>query len=232
MTDETASRLDGPTMPVLGTAIVLTALREDDIDRVMEACSTGQAERFLHTPWPYTRADAEGFVREFVPAGWRGEHDERVWAIRETLHGPLAGVVGLRADEREVGFWLHPSAQGRGIMADAVRAVVGHAEGCLIWPEVHWSCFDGNVGSMRVAKAAGFRYVGTREGTQRGERVLQHRAVRVSSGTPAGARPWPPLDWSPRSGLLLPTPPHNASGGGTFRVEATARADVAAPSAP
>lgn len=189
-----AAPLAGPSLPVLGRKVLLTALREDDVDRVVEACSTEQARRFLDTPWPYSRADAEGFVRGFAPAGWRGEHDERVWAIRESLRGPLAGVIGLRTERGEVGFWLHPDAQGKGLMADALRTVVGHAEGCLTWPEVHWRCYDGNVGSMRVAKAAGFAYLGTLEGTQRGEPVLQHHAVRVASGMPADARPWPPLD--------------------------------------
>ncbi|WP_206447381.1 GNAT family N-acetyltransferase [Agrococcus sp. KRD186] len=194
MTAPADARLAGPMLPVMGGKIVLTALREGDIDRVLEACTTEQARRWLETPWPYAPADAEGFVREFAPAGWRGEHEERVWAIRESLRGPLAGVIGLRTLEGEVGFWLHPAAQGRGLMADALRTVVGHAEGCLTWPEVHWSCYDGNLGSMRVAKAAGFTYLGAREGTQRGEPRLQHRAVRVSSGMPAGARPWPTLD--------------------------------------
>ncbi len=188
------SALAGPSLPVMGGKAVLTALREEDIDRVVEACSTEQARRWLETPWPYSRADGEGFVREFAPAGWRGEHEERVWAIRESLRGPLAGVIGLRSVEAEVGFWLHPDAQGKGLMADALRTAVGHAEGCLTWPEVYWSCYDGNIGSMRVAKAAGFSYLGTREGTQRGEPALQHRAVRVASGMPAGVRPWPPLD--------------------------------------
>ncbi|GAA1425340.1 GNAT family N-acetyltransferase [Agrococcus citreus] len=187
--------LAGPSLPVLGGKVMLTALREDDIDRVVEACSADDARRYLDTPWPYSRADAEGFVREFAPAGWRGEHDERVWAIRESLRGPIAGVVGLRSEKVEVGYWLHPDARGKGLMADALRTLVGHAEGCLTWPEVHWRCWDGNVASMRVAKAAGFSYLGTREAEGRdGGRGLEHLAVRVAGGMPAGASPWPPLD--------------------------------------
>ena len=190
--------LAGPSLPVLGGRVCLTALREADIDRVVEACSTEDARRFLDTPWPYSRADAEGFVREFAPAGWRGEHDERVWAIRESLRGPIAGVVGLRSEKVEVGYWLHPDAHGKGVMSDALRTLVGHAEGCLTWPEVHWRCFDGNVASMRVAKAAGFSYLGTAEiadPDDRGDgpRRIEHRAVRIAGGMPADARPWPPL---------------------------------------
>ncbi len=192
--------LAGPSLPVLGGKVMLTALREGDIDRIVEACSTDDARRFLDTPWPYRRSDAESFVREFAPAGWRGEHDERVWAIRESLRGPLIGVIGLRGERMEVGYWLHPDAMGRGLMADALRTLVGHAEGCLTWPEVHWRSRDGNVASMRVAKAAGFSYLGTREGPsvegvgRDGERRLEHHAVRVANGMPADARPWPRLD--------------------------------------
>lgn len=185
-------------MPVLGTRVMLTALRESDIDRVVEACSTEDARRFLMTPWPYTRSDAEFFVREFVPGGWRGEHDERVWAIRESLKGPLCGVIGLREGIREVGFWLHPDAQGQGLMSDAVRTMVGHAEGCLVWQEVNWRCFEHNTASMRVAKAAGFTYLGLRDAADPADasrasgRELEHHAV-IASGEVAGALPWPDL---------------------------------------
>lgn len=191
--------LAGPTMPVLGGKVMLTALRESDIERVVEACSTEDARRFLMTPWPYERSDAEFFVREFAPGGWRGGHDERVWAIRETLNGPLAGVIGLREGIREVGFWLHPDAQGRGLMADALRTLVGHAEGCLVWPEVHWRCFDGNTASMRVARAAGFTYLGVVDkGAEHDPerwpgRSTEHHAVRTN-GDVDGALPWPNLD--------------------------------------
>ncbi|WP_413318655.1 GNAT family N-acetyltransferase [Agrococcus sp. 1P02AA] len=184
----------GPTLPVLGAKVVMNALVEGDVQRVLEACTTDQAARFLETPLPYSRADAASFVREFVPAGWRGEHDERVYAIRESLRGPLAGVIGLREGERELGFWLHPDAQGKGLMADAVRTMVEHAEGCLTWPEVTWSCFDGNTASMRVARAAGFAYLGTIESTQRGRPVVQHVGVWRRSGAPERALPWPSLD--------------------------------------
>ena len=61
--------LAGPSLPVLGGTVMLTALRESDIDRIVEACSTDDARRYMDTPWPYDRSDAEGFVREFAPAG-------------------------------------------------------------------------------------------------------------------------------------------------------------------
>lgn len=188
------SELAGPMMPVIGSKVVLTALRESDIKRTVEACSTPEAERFLTTPWPYKREHAEFYVREFAPGGWRGEHDERVWAIRESLRGELSGVISLRESIREVAFWLYPDSQGRGLMADAVRTLAGHTEGCLVWPEVRWRCRIGNTGSMRVAKAAGFAYLGVANTEERnGELQPEHHAVRTTGEAP-GALPWPSLD--------------------------------------
>ncbi|HIY65468.1 MAG TPA: GNAT family N-acetyltransferase [Candidatus Agrococcus pullicola] len=188
------SELAGPTLPVLGKRVVLTALRESDIERTVEACTTPDAERFLDTPWPYERSDAEFFIRTFAPGGWRGEHDERVWAIREAVDGELCGVISLRDGVREVGFWLHPDAQGRGLMSDALRALVGHAEECLAWQEVRWRCRVGNTASMRVAKATGFAYLGVREGEWRdGERGPEHFAVKTNRDV-AEALPWPTLE--------------------------------------
>lgn len=190
------SKLAGPALPVIGKRVVLTALRERDIDRCLEACTTEQARLFLDTPWPYKRSDAEFFVCEFAPGGWRGEHEERVWAIRERPDAPLAGVISLRDESREVGFWLHPDAEGRGLMSDALRTIVEHARDCLTWNEVHWRCREGNVGSMRVANAAGFTYLGKREGEWRdGERGTEHFAAWPGASDAIESQlPWPPLD--------------------------------------
>lgn len=184
--------LAGPSLPILGRRVMLTALTEADEPRVLEAMTSEWAHRWLDSPWPYTAADAREFVRDFAPAGWRGEHGERIWAIRESLTGALAGVISLDDDTALVGYWLHPDSMGRGLASDAVRTAVGHAEGCLTWDEVRWRCLVGNVGSMRVARAVGFAFVGTSVGAWRGGELReQYDAVLRAAGPPAGALPWP-----------------------------------------
>ena len=112
------SALAGPVAARAGRQGGADGAARADIDRGRRgAARPTQAERFLDTPWPYARTDAEGFVREFAPAGWRGEHDERRRGRSASrCAAALAGVVGLRDRRRaEVGFWLHPDAQGRGL---------------------------------------------------------------------------------------------------------------------
>ena len=50
-----------------GDRLVLSVPVERDLDRITEYCADPAFERFLTTPWPYTRAHAESFVREYVP---------------------------------------------------------------------------------------------------------------------------------------------------------------------
>lgn len=148
-------------VPVLtGERTVLTEVRETDIDRVTETCQQRIFEQYMTTPWPYERHHAEEYVREFAPSGWRGEHDELVWAIRESAAGPFCGAIGLRQTNHDVGFYLHADSQGRHLMTDALRQVVQHAFGDLGWSMVVWQARVGNEASVRVARSLGFEFLG------------------------------------------------------------------------
>lgn len=144
-----------------GDRAVLTDVRESDIDRIVEVCSGREFEHFMTTPWPYERQHAEGYVREFVPGGWRGDHDERVWAIRASEDGPLMGVIGLRRTNSDLGYWLHRDARGKGLMTDAVRLVVDYAFARGL-DHVVWEAYPGNLASAEVARRTGFSFLGTR----------------------------------------------------------------------
>lgn len=80
----------------------------------------------------------------------------------------VKGVLSLHAvdgNEARVGFWLGPQARGRGAAAAAVRAI---AEKATSVNDQHdplagltWVSPVGNVDSLRVIRAAGFRTVGS-----------------------------------------------------------------------
>lgn len=42
-----------------------------DIDAIARYCQDPVFEKFMTLPWPYERKDAEFFVNEYVPGGWR-----------------------------------------------------------------------------------------------------------------------------------------------------------------
>ncbi|MFI6154549.1 GNAT family N-acetyltransferase [Kitasatospora sp. NPDC051170] len=84
-------------------------------------------------PWMYWVPDHPAVTDQFLAT-----RDERwesgqnfTYAIEE--HGALVGACsifraeGAAADVREIGYWLHPAATGRGLATRAARALVEEA---------------------------------------------------------------------------------------------------------
>lgn len=141
--------------------LILDELVETDIDDIIRYCQDPVFEHYLSVPWPYTRADAEFFVRDFAPCS-RADGSEHVWAIREGSGEPLLGVVSIRRPSSDLGFWLGAEHRGQGLMPEAVAAVMDHWFGSG-QPAVRWECVAGNTASASVARKAGLRYSGERD---------------------------------------------------------------------
>lgn len=154
---------------LVGDGVVLTTLRDTDIDLIVEYCGDPVFERFLTTPWPYERSHAEFFVREYAAGGW-ATGAEATWAIRETEDGPLLGAVGVRIPSGSIGYWLGAPHRGRGFMKAAAELAVDwalSAEGAGL-TELVWEAAVGNTASAELARAIGFRYTGTGPGETTG----------------------------------------------------------------
>jgi RimJ/RimL family protein N-acetyltransferase len=158
--------------------LLLRAPDEALIDAIADACTDPAIARYTTAPAPYTRADAEGFVRDHVTSGWESGTG-CVWALRPADDPDrLLGVIGLEgvADgAAELGFWLAPDARGHGYLHEAVVPVLdfGFSADGLGLRRVQWQALPGNVPSAAVARRAGFRYEGLRRlgGVHRGTRV-------------------------------------------------------------
>lgn len=79
---------------------------------------------------------------------------------------PIVGAVGLTTAgaTTEIGYWLAPAARGRGIMGEAVQAVLDFAFDTLGVESVQYECYviDGepNWASAKVAWRSGFSFEG------------------------------------------------------------------------
>jgi RimJ/RimL family protein N-acetyltransferase len=143
----------------LGTArLTLDQPRESDMDDITRYCQDPLFARFMTVPVPYRREDAEYFVREHVPDGWMTD-TEYTWAIRTAGSPGLLGMIGLRTERPDLGYWLGEPHRGRGYMTEAVRAVADWALQSG-WDHVEWECVAGNTASASVARRAGFAYTG------------------------------------------------------------------------
>lgn len=166
-----------------------------DADLVTHYCQDPIFERYLTTPWPYTRADAHAFLGEHVPESWASGR-ELTWALRRAEGGPILGVISVRDVQHELGFWMGAEHRGAGLMSEAATAVVEWTLGGGIRgaTTVLWRAVEGNVASASVARAAGFRRiepvdatVPTRDG--RGTLPAWY-AVREASVDPRARASW------------------------------------------
>lgn len=81
---------------------------------------------------------------------------EKFFVIVDALTNAFLGVVFVELrDGGEVGYLLAAGARGRGVMTEAVRAVVRWAEGSGI-RRLCLTTHPANVASQRVAERAGF----------------------------------------------------------------------------
>jgi RimJ/RimL family protein N-acetyltransferase len=142
-----------------GDRLVLSVPVDSDLDRIAEYCIDPEFERYLTTPWPYTRAHAESFVRDYVPAAWHDD-SEYTWAIREGEDGPLLGMISWRR-RGDLGYWMGAPHRGKGYTSEAVAIVIEWVFGTGLATRIRWESFAGNLASARVAQRAGFRFAGT-----------------------------------------------------------------------
>ena len=145
--------------------IVLRDLVADDAIDVALACRDEEIQRWLPLPRAYSEKDAHEFIAEFAPAQ-QTAGDGVVRAIERD--GQLAGVVDLKhtdwsAHTTETGYWVAPWARRQGVGSTATRLLARWALTAGGLERVELLAATGNVGSQRVAEAAGF----VREGVAR-----------------------------------------------------------------
>jgi len=134
-----------------------------DIDNIVLYCTEPVFKEFMTTPWPYQRQHAESFVSRFVPHGW-SSGTEWTWAIRGRDSQDMIGAISIRTGSGMVGYWLGRRHRGRGVMTEALRAVIDAVFDRSDRQHVRWECVVGNVASLRVAKSVGFRFTGEQLG--------------------------------------------------------------------
>lgn len=144
--------------PLRSELLLLDQPRIGDAAAMVAALNRPEIERVLTTPWPYRSEHAADFIRRYVPDGWSSGR-EFTWALRAPGSAELAGVIGLRAERPDLGYWTVPAFRGRGLTVEAVRLVADwwFSRGGAA---LAWECVAGNVASLGVARAGGFRFTG------------------------------------------------------------------------
>lgn len=175
-TDERRPRTPWFDVPrIRGERVVLRELGEDDVPRVVEACSDERTSYWLtQMPSPYTEQDALTWLEQMREQ--RATGSGITWALADPDDDRMLGVVtafDLDAEgTAEVGYWTHPEARGRGLATEACALVVRHCfvlaeDGGLGRRRLRAFAAEGNDASAWVLKTNGFVETGRfREGKQ------------------------------------------------------------------
>ncbi|WP_422734233.1 GNAT family N-acetyltransferase [Micromonospora sp. WMMD558] len=143
----------------------LRLFRPEDAADTAAACADPQTQRFISgLPSPYTEADARWWITEGAPAAWAT--GGAAYAIADRTSDRLLGGIGLSnpvptRNQAEIGYWVAPWARGRGVATAATRALADRAFATGT-ARLELLTSGENVGSQRVALAAGFRHEGVR----------------------------------------------------------------------
>jgi RimJ/RimL family protein N-acetyltransferase len=146
--------------------LLLRPPQRSDLPGIVAAFGDREIVRFISgVPVPYELRHAEAWL-EVVTARIDAE-EEQTLAIVERETGTLLGMVAVRLHEGgSIGYWLAPGARGKGVMTEAVRAVVGWARGERGIRRLTLTTHPANEASQRVAERAGFVRVGALEHEQ------------------------------------------------------------------
>ncbi|MBG1233532.1 GNAT family N-acetyltransferase [Aestuariivirga litoralis] len=142
--------------------LLLRPLRDDDALAMVQALNNINVSRNLaKVPFPYTLADAEGFIkaqRSFDP---RSEVCAIAFkAAPDELIGVVSYVYG--ADARvEFGYWLRECCWHMGLMSEAAFALVHHAFTAGGVEALHAGYHADNLRSGRVLRGLGFEEIGS-----------------------------------------------------------------------
>ena len=152
-------------LPALRTArLTLRRMRAEDAEEIHAYASDPEVAR--HMLWePHTSLrDSENFLRFVQERYTRG--DPAGWGIEERETGRFIGTCGMQSwhpehARAELGYVLSREHWARGLMTEAVAAVVEFGFDGIGFNRLEARCLEGNPASARVLEKVGMSYEGT-----------------------------------------------------------------------
>jgi ribosomal-protein-alanine N-acetyltransferase len=151
--------------PQLSTdRLALRAVTFDDAVAFHAILSVPEVTRFSNWPDQPAAEEAIRFVRNMSGLFASGEGCAWIIAARESRE--VLGAIRFNYFVHDwkcagVGYELHPSAWGRGLATEALRAVVACGHDIFGMNRLEAWTLPGNAASDRVLEKSGFRYEGT-----------------------------------------------------------------------
>jgi RimJ/RimL family protein N-acetyltransferase len=148
----------------IGDDAVLGPLEPWHAEQFATAVECARSHLAPWIPFAHTVTDLDS-AREFLQR-FADEHaaDTRhnfgIWVRGELVGGVLFPVFDVRTGVCEIGVWLVPSAQGRGLVTRAARSLVDWALRTRGMSRVAWRADPRNERSLAVARRLGLAFEG------------------------------------------------------------------------
>ncbi|WP_424753271.1 GNAT family N-acetyltransferase [Methylobacterium sp.] len=135
-----------------------------DVEEFHKLLSLWEVSRFSNWPDDPTPVQSERAVKRMCRSFAKGTGC--AWIIEERASRSLLGAIRFNNIDKycrwaEIGYELHPSHWGLGLMTEAVSAVAQCGFRKFGLNRIEAWTLEGNLASDRVLKKAGFRYEGT-----------------------------------------------------------------------
>jgi len=146
--------------------VVLRGFSEGDVDDLVEGLNDLEVARWLaFVPHPYTRADAEGWVRFCLDSERAGREDAYQFAIELKSEGKVIGGVTLDRISRVHGtagggIWINARYQGKGYGTEAFGERIRFAFEDLKLRRLDNGFFANNPASLAMQEKFGYRVEG------------------------------------------------------------------------
>lgn len=142
--------------------LVLRAFEETDAEALFACCRNPKLGDNAGWPPHQTLEESQEVLQTYFML------QESTWAITLSSTGQLIGSIGLISDPhrnnpqaRMIGYWLDEAYWGKGIMSEAVQAVLKYGFEELQSSIITGTCYAHNERSANVLKRNGFIYEGT-----------------------------------------------------------------------
>lgn len=152
-------------LPTLGTPrLTLRRMLPEDAEPMHAYGSDPEVARHMLWEPHESLRDSENFLRFVRERYARG--DPAGWGLEGRETGRFIGTCGIQAwrpehSRAELGYVLAREYWGRGLMTEAVAAVVGFGFDKIGFNRLEARCLDGNAASARVLEKAGMTHEGT-----------------------------------------------------------------------
>lgn len=155
-----SSPLPLPATGLVDGAIALRPWHDADVPAMTEACRDPEIQRWTMVPDDYEEADARAYIAAARERRQAGSALELAVVDADDPGAVLGSVALMRIDAArtlaEIGYWIAPTARGRGVAVRAVRLLSDWGLRGLGIARIELQPYVGNVASQRVAERAGY----------------------------------------------------------------------------